>query len=273
MNESFVQTPNHETANNSLTMTMTNQQFQDLSGTFETDHGEQSHNSELDSYIHTLEKECIPTESVQANSDNQSSNPKNLPKKILTQPPSSTQNDIEHVLRAVNNNIRRLCMSLPDMSIEPSQISDECKYMKEDIIHMIDAVEQAYIKDFENRKEAARLEAERLEREKLEKEIIERERIEQERLEQERLEKERQEALRKEQTRLEEEARIAAEKAKLAEFIQNALEVAIKMKEEQEDLRRNADANQQKNEDVFKQLFAMLNEKFDKIEARLPPPP
>jgi hypothetical protein len=162
--------------------------------------------------------------------------------------------------------------------------------MKEDYNQMIDAIEQAYIRDFENRQEAAgqeaeRLERERIERERLEAERLEKERIERERLkagriEQERLEKERQKALRKEQARLEEEARIVAEQAKLAEFFRNAPEVALKMtedikhqKEEQEALKRTLDANQQKNDDMFKQLIALLNEKFEMINARLPPPP
>jgi hypothetical protein len=176
MGESFDQQLDHETVDNSLPITLTIQQIRDITRNLDADHCEQptSHNYELDSYIITLEQECIPTESIQAI-------PRNLPNTILSQPPSSTQNDIEHLLRAVNNNIRRLCMSLPDMSIEPSQIYDECKYMKEDLNLMIDVVELAYIKDFEDRKKAARLEAERLER-------IEREKIEKERMEQERIE-------------------------------------------------------------------------------------
>jgi hypothetical protein len=275
MGESLDQQSDHETVDNSLTITLTKQQLQNLSRNLDADHGEQptSHNSELDSYINTHEQECIPPEFVQAIADNQSIILTNLLNTILSQPPNSTQNDIKHLLKAVNNNIRRLCSSLPDMSIEPSQISDECKYMKEDLNLMIDAVEKAYIKDFEDRKEAARLEAERLERERLENEQIEREKREQERLEQERIEKERQEGLRIEQARLEEEARITAEQAKLADFFKNAPEVALRMTkdvkhqkeeqealkravehqtEEQEALRRTVETNQQRNEDFFK---------------------
>jgi hypothetical protein len=210
------------------------QEFQDLSRTLDIDHVEQSppHNSELNTYMVNLENECIPSESGPKDSNNQVFIPQNLPSKILSQPPSSTQNDIEHLLKAVNKNIRRLGNSLPDMSIDSAHISDECKFMKEDLILMIDVVEQAYIKDLEFIKEATRLEAERLERERLEKERQEAEERERKRLEEERLEKERQEALRIEKARLEEEARIAAEKAKLAEFIQNALEVALKLTED-----------------------------------------
>jgi hypothetical protein len=77
-----------------------------------------------------LEKECIPSESGPKDSDNQAFFPQNLPKKILSQPPSSTQNDIEQLLKAVNKNIRRLGNSLPDMFIDSAHISDECKFMK-----------------------------------------------------------------------------------------------------------------------------------------------
>jgi glutamyl-tRNA reductase len=91
-------------------------------------------------------------------------------------------------------------MFLLDMSIVPSQIPAECKSMKEDYNQMIDAIEQAYIRDFEDRQEAARLEAERLERER-----IERERLETERLAKERIERERLEAERIEQERIEKE--------------------------------------------------------------------
>jgi hypothetical protein len=44
-------------------------------------------------------------------------------------------------------------------------------------------------------------------------------------------------------------------------------------KEEQEALKKAVDGNQQKNEDIIKQLFTMLNEKFDMTNSRLPPPP
>jgi membrane protein involved in colicin uptake len=136
--------------------------------------------------------------------------------------------------------------------------------MKKDFILMIDAVEEAYIKDLKFMKELARLEAERLEKEKQEAEERERQR-----LEDERIEKERQEALEKEQARLSEEARLAAEKAKLVEFVQNAPEIAIKMKQDQDALRRTVDENQQQNADMFSKLFSLLQG----IEARLPPPP
>jgi hypothetical protein len=187
----------------------------------------------------------------------------------------------EHVLRTFKDNIRKLCMSLSNMSILPSQISDEIRFMKEDSIQMFDALEKAYIREFEARLEAARLEAERVETERIEKERLEAERIERERIEAERLE-----ALKKEQERLEEEARIAAEKAKIEELLRNAPEVALKITEdvkhqkiEQDALKeqvqtiQTSDANQKKNDDRFQQLYTMFMETCERILERLPPPP
>jgi hypothetical protein len=132
--------------------------------------------------------------------------------------------------------------------------------MKKDFILMIDAVKEAYSKDLEFRKELARLEAGRIEKEKREAEERE-----MKRLEDERIEKERKEALEREQARLAEEARIAAEQAKLAEFAQNAPEIAIKMKEDQDNLKRILS----EHTDMFSKMFDVLQS----IEARLPPPP
>ncbi|KAK2356693.1 hypothetical protein QL285_094021 [Trifolium repens] len=132
MNETSNQQTDHENVDNSLFIVLADQHLQNLSRTLDTDHVEQSppHNSELNTYMDNLEKECIPSESGPKDSDNQAFFPQNLPKKILSQPPSSTQNDIEHLLKAVNKNIRRLGNSLPDMSIDSAHISDECKFMK-----------------------------------------------------------------------------------------------------------------------------------------------
>jgi hypothetical protein len=210
-------------------------------------------NSDLNNYMDDLERECIPVEPNQTNSDTLISVPQHLPAKILNQPISSTQDDIEQLLQAINKNIRRLNNDVPNISVDSAHIAEECKLMKKDFILMIDAVEEAYIKDLKFMKELARLEAERLEKEKQEAEERERQR-----LEDERIEKERQEALEKEQARLSEEARLAAEKAKLVEFVQNAPEIAIKMKEDQDDLRRTVDENQQKNVDMFSKLFSVL---------------
>jgi membrane protein involved in colicin uptake len=118
------------------------------------------------------------------------------------------------LLQAIIKNIRRLNNVVPNISVDSAHIAEECKLMKKDFILMIDAVEEPYIKDLKSRKELARLEAERIEKEKQEAEERERKR-----LEDERIEKERKEALKREQARLAEEARIAAEKAKLADFV------------------------------------------------------
>jgi hypothetical protein len=225
-------------------------------------------------------------------SDNQPSSSKNLSDTILSQALSSTLKDIEHMLRTFKDKIRKLSLSVQNMSISPSQIDDECNSMKEDIIQMFDALKKALIRDLEARQEAARLEAEILERERIEKERLEAERIERERIEAERLE-----ALKKEQERLEEEARIAAEKPKIEELLKQAPEIALKLtedvkhqKEEQnalkeqvqaiqtsmdENQKRNdemvqaiqtsMDENQKRNDEMFTKLFTILND-------RLPPP-
>jgi hypothetical protein len=214
-------------------------------------------------------RECIPTESNPIDSDNQIIVPQHLIAKILNQPISTTQDDIEQLLKAINRNIRRLNNAISGMSIDSAHIAEECKLMKKDFIHMIDAVEEAYSNDLEFRKEMARLEAERLEAERLGREKREAEERERKKLEEERIEKESQETLEREQARLTEEARIAAEQAKLAEFVQNAPEIANKMKEDQDDLRRSMNEHQQQNTNMFSQIFALLQN----IEARLPPPP
>jgi chromosome segregation ATPase len=214
--------------------------------------------------VNNLERECIPVIPNQTNSDTLISVPQHLPAKILNQPISSTQDDIEQLLQAINKNIRRLNNDVPNISVDSAHIAEECKLMKKDFILMIDAVEEAYTKDLEFRKEIARLEAERLEKEKQEAEERERKR-----LEDERIEKERQEALEREQARLAEEARIAAEKAKLVEFVQTAPEIAVKLKEDQDDLRRSMNEYQQKNVDMFSQIFVMVQN----IEGGLPHPP
>jgi hypothetical protein len=75
VNEPFVQQSQHEIVDNS--QILTKQHLQNLTRNLEIDHGEQPTNqsSKLDSYINTLEKECIPRESLQISSDNQLSHP------------------------------------------------------------------------------------------------------------------------------------------------------------------------------------------------------
>jgi hypothetical protein len=252
-NEPLEQPLPHEVVDNTVTVNLPiNHHFQEISRTLDMDHVEKSppHTSDLNNLMDNLQKECISAEANPKDSDNLISVPKHLPAKILNQPISSTHDDIELLLKAINRNIRRLGNDVPNISIDSAHIAEECKLMKKDFILMIYAVEEAYTKALEFRKEVARLEAERLEKERLEKEKREAEERERNKLEDERIEKERQESLKREQARLAEEARIAAEKAKLAEFVQNAPEVAIKIREDQDDLRRTLNEHQQQNTDL-----------------------
>jgi hypothetical protein len=79
-----------------------------------------------------LEKECIPVEPNSIDSNNLISVPQHLPAKLLNQPISSTHDDIEQLIKVINKNIRRLDNAIPDIFIDSTHISDECKYMKED---------------------------------------------------------------------------------------------------------------------------------------------
>jgi hypothetical protein len=144
-------------------------------------------NSDLNNYMDDLERECIPVEPNQTNSDTLISVPQHLPAKILNQPISSTQDDIEQLLQAINKNIRRLSNVVPNISIDSAHIAEKCKLMKKDFILMIDAVEEAYIRDLEFRKELARKEAERLVKERIEKEKQEAEERERKRFEDDRI--------------------------------------------------------------------------------------
>jgi hypothetical protein len=173
--------------------------------------------------------------------------PPHLPAKILNQPINTTQDDIELLLKVVNKNIMRLNVAIPNMSVDSAHIHQECDLMQKDFHHMIEAVREAYKKDLEFRKELARLEAERLEKEKREAEERERNR-----LEDERIEKERKEAMEKEQ-------------AQLAEFARNAPAFALKMREDQDDLKKIVS----EHTPLFARMFATLQN----IEARLPLPP
>jgi cysteinyl-tRNA synthetase len=131
------------------------------------------HSSDLNNYIDDLSKECIYV-------------PPHLPAKILNQPINTTHDDIELLLKAVNKNIRRLNVAIPNISVDSAHIDQECDLMQKDFHHMIEAVREAYKKDLEFRKELARLEAERIEQEKREAGERERKRLEDERIEKER---------------------------------------------------------------------------------------
>jgi hypothetical protein len=127
------------------------------------------HSSDLNNLIDDLSKECIYV-------------PPHLPAKILNQPISTTQDDIELLLKAVNKNIRRLNIAIPNMSVNSTHIDQKCDLMQKGYYDMIEAGREAYKKDLEFRKELARLEDERLEKEKREAEERERKSLEDERI-------------------------------------------------------------------------------------------
>jgi Asp-tRNA(Asn)/Glu-tRNA(Gln) amidotransferase A subunit family amidase len=238
-----------------------NQHLQEISRTLDMDLVEKSppHSSDLNNFMDNLSKECIPSDSNPIDSDNQIFVPSHLPSRILNQPISTTQDDITLLLQAVNKNIRRLNFAIPNISVESAHIDQECDLMQNGIHSMIEAIREAYKEELEFRKEMTRLEVERIEREKREAEERERKRIEDEKIE-----KERQEAMEREQARLAEEARKATEQARLEDFARNAPEFALKMREDQNDIKKIVS----EHTTLFAKMFATLQS----IEARLPPP-
>jgi hypothetical protein len=164
------------------------------------------------------------------------------------------------MLKAVDKNIRRIQNAIPTRSIESAEIDKECELMEIGLQNMLRAIRESYKKDLEFRKELARLEAERIEREK--REAAEREK---KRLEDERIEKERLEALAKEEARLAEEARIAAEQARIERIASNAPEFALLMRQDQDNLKKKVDAHSD--------ILVSILETLKSINARLPPPP
>jgi hypothetical protein len=150
VNETLIQQSNPEIVDNSQTLTLTKEQIQNLSKDLETINTNPPLilTPEQDAFITAFEEDFLPKESLQISSDNQASTSKNLPDTILSQPPRLTLKDIEHVLRTFNDNIRKLCLSLPKMSILPSQIYAEIDSMKEDNILMFDTIKRAYGREF-----------------------------------------------------------------------------------------------------------------------------
>ena len=134
------------------------------------------------------------------------------------------------MLKAVDKNIRRIQNAIPTRSIETAEIDKECKLMEVGLQNMIRAIRVSYKKELEFRNELARLKAKQEKREAEERE--------RKRLEDERLEKERLEALAREQARLAEEARLAAEQARIEYLARNAPEFALLMRDDQEKLRK-----------------------------------
>ncbi|KAK2422351.1 hypothetical protein QL285_032892 [Trifolium repens] len=187
--------------------------------------------------------------------------PPHLPSRIVNEPLEQTQDDITNLLQAVDKNIRRMSSAIPHMSIETAYIDKECDLMEQNLVLMIRSVRQAYTKDLDFRNELARKEEE----ERLERERLEAEERERKRLEDERIEKERQEAEAREQDRLAEEARIAAEQARLENIARNAPEYAQHIRENQENIQRRIDEHSS--------MLAAIMTTLQSINARLPPQP
>ncbi|KAK2429330.1 hypothetical protein QL285_027779 [Trifolium repens] len=187
--------------------------------------------------------------------------PPHLPSRIVNETLEQTQDDITDLLQAVDKNIRRMSSAIPHRSIETSYINKECDLMEQNLVLMIRSVRQAYTKDLDFRNELARKEEE----ERLERERLEAEERERKRLEDERIEKERQEAEAREQARLAEEARIAAEQARLENIARNAPEYAQHIRENQENIQRRIDEHSS--------MLAAIMTTLQSINARLPPQP
>jgi hypothetical protein len=183
--------------------------------------------------------------------------PPYLPSRILNEPIDETKEDITKMLKAVDKNIRRIQNAIPNRSIETAEIDKECEIMEVGLQNMIRAIRVSYKKELEFRNELARLKAEQEKREAEERE--------RKRLEDERLEKERIEALAREQARLAEEARLAAEKARIENLARNAPEFALLMRDDQEKLKEKVD--------VHAGLLASILETLKSINERLPPLP
>ena len=151
------------------------------------------------------------------------------------------------MLKAVNKTIRRLQNAIPTRSIESAEIDKECELMEVGLQNMLRAIRVSYKKDLEFLNEMARIKAEQEKREAEERE--------RKRLEDERIEKERLEALAREEARLEEEARIAAEQARLERLASNALEFALLMREDQDNLKKKVDSHS----DVLDSCYSQEN--------------
>ncbi|KAK2443961.1 hypothetical protein QL285_015023 [Trifolium repens] len=247
--ETIEKSPQHVAMDNTFTVIQpNNSQLQEISNNLDSDQTDKSppHSSAVNNLMDDLSHECIYV-------------PPHLPSKILNEPISTTQDDITLLLQAVNKNIRRLNFAIPNISVESAHIDQECDLMQNGIHSMIEAIREAYKEELKFRKEMTRLEVERIEREK--REVEERER---KRIEDEKIEKERQEAMEREQARLAEEARKATEQARLEDFARNAPEFALKMREDQNDIKKIVS----EHTTLFAKMFATLQS----IEARLPPP-
>jgi hypothetical protein len=133
------------------------------------------HISHLKELMHNLSHDCILI-------------PPHLPSRIINEPLDHTKEDITNFLQAVDKNIRRMSIVIPDRSIDSPHIDKECDLIETNFLTMMKAVRETYKKDLSFINELARKEVERLEQERREAEERERKRLEDERIEKERLE-------------------------------------------------------------------------------------
>ncbi|KAK2360854.1 hypothetical protein QL285_086075 [Trifolium repens] len=246
------QSPHHVDMDNSCTLpTPLKQQFKQIDESLNQEGIQKTpphQTNHLKTLMQDLSMDCIYV-------------PPHLPSRIMNEPLEQTQDDITNFLQAVDKNIRRLSSAIPNRSIETAHINKECDLMEQNLVYMIRSVREAYTRDLDVRNEIARKEEEdRLERERLEAEERERKR-----LEDERIEKERQEAQAREEARLAEEARRAAEQARLENIALNAPEYAQHIRENQENIQRRIDEHSS--------MLAAIMTTLQSINARLPPQP
>jgi hypothetical protein len=141
--------PHHVAMDNTFTAEIpTNPHLQEISRTLDMDLVDKTppHSSDLNNLIHDLSHDCIYV-------------PPHLPSRILNEPIDNTQEDITKLLQAVDKNIRRLTIVIPNMSIDSAHIDKECDLMEASFLDMMKVVREAYKKDLKFRQELAKKEA------------------------------------------------------------------------------------------------------------------
>jgi hypothetical protein len=245
------ESPHHVAMDNTFTAgSSLNQHFQEITENLDLEIAQKTpphHTSHLNDLMHNLSHDCIYI-------------PPQLPSRIMNEPLDQTQEEITNFLKAVDKNIRRMSIAIPNRSIDTAHIDNEVNIMEAKFLEMTKAIKEAYKRDLNVRNELARKEAERIVQERREAEERERKRLEDERIEKERLE-----AQAREEARLAEEARIAAEQARIENLARNAPEFALLMRQDQENMQRKIDEHST--------LLATILTTLQSFGERLPPPP
>jgi hypothetical protein len=245
------ESPHHVAMDNTFTARSSlNQHFQEIIENLDLEIAQKTppqHTSHLKDLMHNLSHDCIYI-------------PPQLPSRIMNEPLDQTQEDITNFLKAVDKNIRRMSIAIPNRSIDTAHIDNEVNIMEAKFLEMTKAIKEAYKRNLNVRNELARKEAERIVQERREAEERERKRLEDERIEKERLE-----AHAREEARLAEEARIAAEQARIENLARNAPEFALLMRQDQENMQRKIDEHST--------LLATILSTLQSFGERLPPPP